>query len=174
MQCVGRFYGDAGQLHPTSSSGAQFHMDVIITPALGVEAASYKDGPNRGTYISPQHSLRISSTTRRTPSSFLYSLLCRSLASISNMFTKFLSLWATTLIIGTSSLALNVATNRFIYPDQSSVLNLHAGDIVNVTWISSFKNPWLQLNCDHIKKRKYSLSYLQIYPKPNLHLDSFS
>lgn len=77
------------------------------------------------------------------------------------------------LIIGTSSLALNVATNRFTYPDQSSVLNLHAGDTVNVTWMSSFKNPWLQLNCNHSKKRKDSLWYLQSYLNPNLHFNSF-
>ena len=89
------------------------------------------------------------------------------------MFTKFLGLWAMILIIGTSSLALNVATNRFTYPDQSSVLNLHAGDTVNVTWTSSFKNPWLQLNCNLFKKRKVSLSYVKSYLNPNLRFNSF-
>ena len=57
-------------------------------------------------------------------------------------------------IVGALSLAINVATNRFIYPNSSTMPDFNAGDRVNVTWISSFTQPSLQLNCDHFVLRK--------------------
>ena len=70
------------------------------------------------------------------------------------MFAQILGLWAIS-ISGTLSLSLNVATNRFMYPDQSSTLDFRTGDRVNVTWASSFTQPWLQLKCGHVDQRKY-------------------
>ena len=76
------------------------------------------------------------------------------------MLAQILGLWAIS-IPSTLSLSLNVATNRFMYPDQSSTLDFRAGDSVNVTWASSFTQPWLQLKCGHIDQRKYHQLILQ-------------
>ena len=73
------------------------------------------------------------------------------------MYIKCFGLRALSLLGGTSALVLNVATNRFTYPNQSSVLDLQAEDGVNVTWVSSFTHPYLQLKCDHIARRKCHL-----------------
>ena len=70
------------------------------------------------------------------------------------MFLRILCLW-TMSIVGALSLALNIATNRFTYPNPSSMPHFHAEDRVNVTWISSFTRPWLQLSCDRIVTRQY-------------------
>ena len=48
-----------------------------------------------------------------------------------------------------------VATYGFIYPNINSVNSFHVGDVVNVSWTSSFSKPLLQLFCGHRKTCKY-------------------
>ena len=73
------------------------------------------------------------------------------------MLVKVISLWMMS-IVGALSLAINVATSRFTYPYSSAMPDFKAGDKVNVTWISSFTQPSLQLNCDHIVLRELPYS----------------
>ena len=48
-----------------------------------------------------------------------------------------------------------VATYGFIYPNANSVNSFHVGDVINVSWTSSFSKPSLQLFCGHRKTGEY-------------------
>lgn len=71
------------------------------------------------------------------------------------MHIVIVGLWIVSTVSAVS-LMLNPATNHFTYPSSTSTLDYHGGDEVNVSWVSSFTNPWLQVRCDHVPRRKPS------------------
>ena len=70
-----------------------------------------------------------------------------------SLFAKMLSRANSSLHALSAILALfllqEVAAYGFIYPNVDSVNSFHVGDVINVSWTSTFSKPSLQLSCGH-------------------------